>query len=84
MAEQRGNAAAKGGARTEQDEKEKTEHGRRQNHGQRGERFKRGEPAAAAQHEQRRERHGDGKQNSRGDRCQTERECEGLPVHEFT
>ncbi len=82
MAEQGSNAAAKGRARAEQDEKKEAEHGGRQNHGQRGESFKRGEPAAAAQHEQRRERHGDGEENRRGDRGQTERECEGLPVHE--
>ena len=40
------------------------------------------EPAAAAQHQQRRERHGDGKENRSGDSGETERECEGLPVHE--
>ncbi len=81
MAEQGRDAAADGRARTEQDEKKESEHGGRQNHGKRGQGFKRSEPAAAAQHEQRCERHGNGEENRRGDRGQTERKCEGLPVH---
>ena len=40
-----------------------------------------GEPAAAAEHDEGREGHGDGEQNRCGDGCETEREGEGLPVH---
>ena len=83
MAEEGGDAAADGGAGAEEDEKKEAEHGGRQDHGQRGQGFKRGEPAAAAEHEQRRERHGDGEEDRRGDRGQPERECERLPVHGF-
>ena len=72
-----------GRAGAEQDEQKKSKHRGRQNHGQRGQSFQRGEPAAAAQHQQRRERHGDSEKNRRGDRGQSERECEGLPVHDF-
>ena len=81
MAEEGRDAAAHGRARAEQDEEKEAEHGGRQNHGQRGQCFQRGEPAAAAQHEHGCERHGDGEKNRRGDRGQSERECEGLPVH---
>ena len=77
------NAAAKGGARAEQDEKKEAEHGGRQNHGQRGQSLKSRQPSAAAQHQQGSERHGYGQQNDRGDRRQTKRERECLPVHEF-
>ena len=70
MAEEGRDAAADGRARAEQDEKKESEHGGRQNHGQSGQSFKRGQPAAAAQHEQRRERHGDSEKNRRGDRGQ--------------
>ena len=71
MAEQSGNAAAKSRARPEQHEKKETENGGRQNHGQGGKSFNSSEPAAAAQHDKRRERHGDGEQNRGSDGGET-------------
>ena len=71
VAEQGGDAATKGGARTEQDEKKKAEHGRRQDHGQGGECLDRGEPSAPAQHNERRERHGDSEKNRGGEGGET-------------
>ena len=81
MAEQGGNAAAKGCSRAEQDKKKEAEDGGRQDHGQRGESFNGGEPAAAAEHDERCERHSDGEKNRCSDGGETKREGECLPVH---
>ncbi len=74
MAEEGGDAAAEGGAGAKENKKKEAEHGGRQNHGQRGQSFKSGEPASAAQHDERGERHGDGEKNRGGDRGETKAE----------
>ena len=84
MAEQCGDAAAQGCARAQQDEQEESEHSGRENQRKCGERLKNSQPAAAAQHQPRCQRHGYGQQDGSRDRCQLEREREGLPIHLFT
>jgi len=81
MAKEGGDAAANGGARSEEYEQEKAEDSGRQDEGQGGKGFKRREPAATAQHQQGSKRDGDGKQDDGGHRCELECECERLPVH---
>jgi len=81
MTEQGGDAPAKGCAGAEKDEKKEAEDGGRQDHRKSGEGFNGGEPAAAAEHDERSERHGDDEKNRGGDGGEAKRESECLPVH---
>jgi hypothetical protein len=70
MTQQASNAAAEGCSWAEKDEQEESEDGGRQDKWQGCESFDNSEPAAAAQNQDRCQRHGYGEQNGRGDRGQ--------------
>ena len=73
-AKEGGDSAANSGVRSQQNQQKESENRGRQHQRQSGKRLKGREPASAAQHQQRRQRHCDGQQNGRCDGCESERE----------
>jgi hypothetical protein len=83
MSEQGSKRPAERGTRTEKDQQEEAQNRGRQNQRQCRGGFDRRQPAAATEHQRRRQRYGDGQQDDGGDRGQLEGEGERLPIHWF-